>query len=202
MYVRSYLGEDEDGLGAFNFAQAGGAAASMAANYYLPGSGPIVSGITSLFSKLFGGGPSRHEKSDAAIEAAKKYMPKDLPDLIKKIEGYLSFPDACGTGLTFGGARTTGKEGRAQYTAACLTALKLGMKADFRACPPYDKQWCPHRKAIREFFKSILPDLKAGRLPGSTPEQASLIGGLMGAGTTNLIPLLLLGGGIYLIARR
>lgn len=218
--MRDHLGHNDYGLGQLPVgAQVGIRVASTAANF-IPVVGPVISGIMSLFSSLFGGGPSRHQLSDAAIEAAKKYLPKDLPDMIRRIELFIKSTTNAKTGKTtcgiatvspdFGGHGGAGTEGRGQYIAACVTAKHLGMlSADksWAACPPYDAKWCYRIIDIHNFFVSVLPSLKQGIIPSktspltatsttTTPIVASLFD------SSSLMPLILLGGGIYLLARR
>ncbi len=209
-YSRSYIGQDDYGLGQMSTgAQVGIKVASTAMNF-IPVVGSVLSGITNLIASIFGGGePSRHMKSDAAIEASKKYMPRDLPDMIRRIELFLkSLPPKTCHMPNFGGGPTSisdPKEGRAQYVAACLTAMKLDprLRQEWRSCSPYDDQLCPHLKRIREVFIAALPELKAGRLPGATAEQNAATSSLASlGGEVNWLPLILLGGGIYWIARR
>jgi hypothetical protein len=212
--MNSHLGELPVG------AQVGLRVTSTALNF-VPVVGPVLSGIVSLFSSIFGGmfgAPTRHQKSDAAIEAAKKYYPRDLPDLIRRVERFIVASGntsimGCG-GMDFGGGNQTGQEGRAQYVAACQTAKKLGFTG-MEYCPPYDDQWCPHLKSLHDFYVKILPSLKTGNIPGATPVQVATIqniattvptplalANITGGISNNLVPLILIGGGVYLFTRK
>ena len=129
-----------------------------------------------FFKGIFGGGgPSEQERISAARSLASQQMAnvRDLPSVIKKIEGYLQHNSLYWECTPFSGSESTA--GRACIIAPCLVAKMLGWGDPlFIACNPLQKApatFAEMENRLLPFFRKKLPGLKAELKKRQTPPK-------------------------------
>jgi hypothetical protein len=208
-----------------NFMSAGITGASAAANFFLPGAGPIVGGIGGIFSSLFGGGMSKEQKQSGPYlqEAMKRsatdtYFPETEAEMIEFLQffatppasprnkKYPDIPNICGTKWCPGQKEKCSGAGArgCQYILPYQVYKQLGGLYS-TANPAYATFGGGEgmmQSQIIPYFRNILSQYQAQQAatistPGTPAQAVSEVATTVESAVTNYWPLLLIGGLVY-----
>lgn len=195
-----------------NYGSIASTGASIAGSFIpIPGAGPILGGVTSIFSSLFGGGPTKEQKQSgeyyqAALKsaAAHAYYPQTPQEIIEFMQYMVSpstdpktdYPVVCGTKWCSMKAPCSGASARGCRFLLPYTVYKSIGGPYSTANPAYDTFGGGRAMLLGQiipYFKKMLDQYNASLASGA---GATVEGAAQTA--MNYWPLLLLGGLVYL----
>lgn len=197
------------GFDASSFASTG---ASIAGSFIpIPGAGPILGGITSLFTSLFGGGPTKEQKQSgiyyqAALKsaAANAYFPQTPQEILDFMQYMVSpaaidptdgYPVVCGTKWCKMAAPCHGASARGCRFLLPYQVYKYIGGPYSTANPAYDTFGGGKSMLVGQiipYFQKMLDQYAAS---GGT---TGILPGTVTGAVQNYWPLILIGGLVYL----
>lgn len=108
-------------------------AASYAGSFIpIPGAGPVIGGLVSLFSSLFGGGPTKEQKQSGvylqqakASYASGTHLPATPEELMEFLQTVTTTGIQCGSKWCPGISQCTGAEGRGCWALVMYNVYKM-----------------------------------------------------------------------------